>query len=125
MTRRADPTPDLPYPLGATRVSGHARSPRVGGRPSGREVLAHLCGYLPLALALAVFCQVCLLGLRPTRTEARRLGAAEAALFARYDYATEQREVLDRLRRAQSDEIYLWRERRALHAQVELPASGK
>ena len=71
-------------------------------------------GWLPPALALMVFAQVCLLGLRPSLAESRRLAQAEELLSGRHTAALEVRDELDRVLRAQSDPVFLERELKAL-----------
>ena len=70
--------------------------------------------WLPVLAALGLFTQVCMLGLRPSLAESRRLAEAEARLTARYAASLEQQGELDRTLRAQADPIYLERERKLL-----------
>jgi len=70
--------------------------------------------WLPVLAAFGLFAQVCLLGLRPSLAESRRLADAEARLAGRYSASLDQRDRLDRMLRAQSDPIYLERERKLL-----------
>ncbi len=80
----------------------------------GIDVRSLALGWLPPTVALVVFAQVALLGLRPSLAESRRLADAEQRLVARTSAAWECREELDRVLRAQSDPIYLERERKLL-----------
>ena len=72
--------------------------------------------WIPALVGLLVFAQVCLLGLRPTLAESRRLGAAEERMAARHGAAVDQQIALERTLRAQRDPIYLERERKHLRA---------
>jgi hypothetical protein len=69
--------------------------------------------WLPVFVALVLFAQVALLGLRPALRESNRLTVAEG-LLDRYGAQQERSHRLARILRAQSDPIYLERERRAL-----------
>jgi len=69
--------------------------------------------WLPVLVALVLFAQVALLGLRPSLRESARLTVAEG-LLDRYEAQRERAHDLARTLRAQSDPIYLERERRAL-----------
>jgi hypothetical protein len=69
--------------------------------------------WLPVLVALAVFAQVALLGLRPALRESARLTVAEG-LLDRFDSEQQRARDLGRILRAQGDPIYLERERRAL-----------
>jgi hypothetical protein len=69
--------------------------------------------WLPVLVALVLFAQVALLGLRPALRESARLTVAEG-LLDRYEAQQERAHKLARILRAQSDPIYLERERRAL-----------
>jgi hypothetical protein len=69
--------------------------------------------WLPVLVALVLFAQVALLGLRPALRESNRLTVAEG-LLDRYEAQQERAQRLARILRAQSDPIYLARERRAL-----------
>jgi hypothetical protein len=80
----------------------------------GTVVRPLVLAWVPPAVALVVFAQVCLLGLKPSLAESRRLAQAEELLQARHSAALERRQELDRVLRAQSDPIYLERERKLL-----------
>ena len=69
--------------------------------------------WFPVLAALLVFAQVSLLGLRPALRESARLATAEG-LLDRYRAEEQRANDLARILRAQSDPIYLERERRAL-----------
>jgi|SRR5687767_14883727 len=69
--------------------------------------------WLPVLVALVLFAQVSLLGLRPALRESARLTVAEG-LLDRYEAEQRRAHDLARILRAQSDPIYLERERRAL-----------
>jgi len=68
----------------------------------------------PVALALVVFAQVALQGLRPALGERRRLLEAEGRMEARYSDGMRSRAYLADLLRAQRDPSHLERERRLL-----------
>ena len=70
--------------------------------------------WLPVLATLGLFAQVCLLGLRPSLAESRRLAGAEARLGGRYGESLERRDQLERMLRAQADPIYLERELKLL-----------
>ena len=92
--------------------------------PGPSEPSAGLRGWLPAAIALAVFVQVAYLGLRPALAEERRLSAAEAELEGRVAHAQDEGQELARLLEAQADPIYRERERRALLDPARSVASG-
>jgi hypothetical protein len=73
----------------------------------------NLLYWFPVLAALLVFAQVSLLGLRPALRESARLATAEG-LLDRYRAEEQRAHDLARVLRAQSDPIYLERERRAL-----------
>jgi hypothetical protein len=89
--------------------AAHAVSSRGGERRPWVQ-------WLPLGLALAVFAQVAMLGMRPALAESRRLGRAEERLADRYQRASAESAELGERLRAQADPIYLERERRLLRA---------
>jgi hypothetical protein len=99
--------PALPFPS----------EPLRGARPGLRVACGRIAFWSPVWIPLALLAQIALLGLAPARHEAKRLGAAEAALGERIDGELEDRLVLERVLRAQDDPIYLERERRLLRAQ--------
>ncbi len=68
----------------------------------------------PVWVPIGLCIQIALLGLRPALQEHRRLVAEEESLRARHAELVLEREELDRLLRAQSDPLYLERERRSL-----------
>jgi hypothetical protein len=80
----------------------------------GTSLRSEVLGWLPPAIALGVFAQVALLGLRPSLAEGRRLGEAEERMTARHAAAVERRDELERTLRAQADPIFLERERKVL-----------
>jgi len=117
MTPRLDPGSDQASLLVA--LSGGSPSTASGGRkrgrtsgqgPSGRGLLY----WLPVALALGLFALVSLKGLKPALAESGRLLRAEEELLQRHATEAQRGDRLDRVRRAQSDPIYLERERRRL-----------
>jgi len=77
---------------------------------------AEIARWVPALAALAIFAQICLMGLRPALAESRRLDAAEARMHARHGAALEHQESLSYTLRAQQDPIYLERERKHLRA---------
>ena len=79
-----------------------------------QSLLAPFLYWFPVALALVVFAQVALQGLRPALAERRRLLEAEEQMAARTSGGIQTRAYLADLLRAQSDPIYLERERRLL-----------
>ena len=83
-------------------------------RSSRSDESANPLYWLPVALALAVFAQVAIQGLRPALSESRRLRAAEESMLERYADGMERRAELSDLLRAQSDPVFLERERRLL-----------
>lgn len=82
--------------------------PLQGARPQG------LLYWTPVLVALLFFAQVSLLGLRPALKESGRLGRAEAELLDRREAQLDRLQRYERILRAQSDPIYLERERRLL-----------
>lgn len=70
-------------------------------------------------ISACVFYQVTDLGLRPALDEEQRLIGAQAELEERHRAAEEKGEELAKLLRAQSDPVYLERERRLLLAPVD------
>ena len=78
--------------------------------------------WLPVLVALAVFGQVALLGLRPALTEERRLADATTVLLDRQSVALEESSRLSRLLRAQQDPVFLERERRDQRVDPDAPA---
>jgi hypothetical protein len=81
---------------------------------SAPPLLRRLGYWLPVFLALAVFVQVALRGLKPSLQESRHLRAAEERMLERYERGMERRGQLSDLLRAQQDPIFLERERRLL-----------
>ena len=79
-----------------------------------QSLFAPFLYWSPVALALIVFAQVALQGLRPALAEQRRLLEAEGRMEARYSGGMQTRAYLADLLRAQRDPIYLERERRLL-----------
>jgi hypothetical protein len=77
-------------------------------------ILLHWLYWSPVALAMVVFAQVALQGLRPALSERRRLLEEEGRMEARYRGGMQTREHLADLLRAQRDPVYLERERRLL-----------
>jgi hypothetical protein len=77
-------------------------------------LLARIGFWAPVWVACVVLAQVALFGLGPALAESRRLDRAERELAARHERAERERDELERWMRAQSDPIYLERERRAL-----------
>jgi hypothetical protein len=77
------------------------------------SLLAGLCRWAPVAIALAFFAQLALLGLRPAIAERQRLAAAEQRLEQRLGLEEEERGALSAFRSALEDPIY--RERLRLH----------
>ena len=86
------------------------------GRPrrGGSEPPKGLLYWLPVVVALGLFAQVSLLGLKSALTESGRLLRAEKELCDRVLAEQERARRLGRVLRAQSDPIYLERERRLL-----------
>ncbi len=70
--------------------------------------------WAPIWAPLAVSTQIVILGLRPALEEQRRLEHEEAILESRYEELKEERLVLDLRLQAQSDPLFLAREKRAL-----------
>ena len=68
----------------------------------------------PVWVPLAICVQVALLGLRPALEERERLETEAHALVVRYDELATERVELDRILQAQSDPLFVERERRAL-----------
>jgi hypothetical protein len=81
--------------------------------------------WLPVIVALAVFCQVAVKGLRPALAEERRLEDATAVLLGRYGESVEESARLGRLLRAQRDPVLLERERRALLVNPRAPGQER
>jgi len=81
--------------------------------------------WLPVLVALAVFGQVALLGLRPALTEERRLADATTLLLERQTAALEESARLSRLLQAQQDPVFLERERRDQRIDPDAPARGR
>jgi hypothetical protein len=81
--------------------------------------------WLPVLVALAVFGQVALLGLRPALSEERRLVEAGEVMLGRHGAAIEESARLTRLLRAQQDPVYLERERRQLRVDPSAPAQER
>lgn len=79
--------------------------------------------WLPVIVALAVFCLIAIRGLRPALSEERRLGDSSAVLVDRYQRSVEESERLTRTLRAQQDPVYLERERRQLAVDPAAPGS--
>jgi hypothetical protein len=73
-----------------------------------------------VVLALGVFTQVALKGLKPALIESGRLLQAENEVEGRYQSEQRRERELERIQRALRDPIFLERERR----QLEDPASG-
>ena len=86
---------------------------------------AALFYWLPVIVALAVFGQVALLGLRPALTEERRLADATEVLLERQAAALEESARLSRLLRAQQDPVFLERERREQLVDPRAPAEER
>jgi hypothetical protein len=84
--------------------------------PSGASLRRQALYWAPVGVALIVFGQVALEGLRPALGESRRLAAAEERMLGRYQANLSQESELGRWLRAQNDPIYLERERRMLLA---------
>lgn len=81
--------------------------------------------WLPVIVALAVFGQVAMLGLRPALTEERRLAVATEVLLQRYESALEESAGLSQRLRAQQDPVYLERERREQLVDPRAPAQSR
>jgi hypothetical protein len=73
-----------------------------------------VCFWAPVWLPMTVLLQLALLGLHPALNEQQRLERAETELTRRLDRETTEKAALERWTRAQSDPIYLERERRKL-----------
>jgi hypothetical protein len=84
--------------------------------PPRRPLLRRLREEWPAWVALAVLVQVLALGLVPALAESARLGDEEDALFAREQADLARHEELRLQLHAQSDPIYLEREKRLLRA---------
>jgi hypothetical protein len=81
-----------------------------------RSAGSRLVFWAPVWVPLAVLAQVALLGLGPALAESRRLDGAARDLSERLERERTAAAELQRLLRAQSDPIYLERERRLLRA---------
>jgi hypothetical protein len=92
-------------PSGPHRSGGSAHAALAG---AGRSLRA-LLGWLPLALALGLFAQLSLRGLRPALAERERLLRCEAELGARLADALAERASLEAFDEALDDPIYLER----------------
>jgi hypothetical protein len=90
-------------------------------RPIAALAGARILYWSPVFVALALFAQVALRGLRPAVSEHRRLAAAEAVLEARRarDQALGERIALEL--RAREDPIFRERQRRLRRAAPETP----
>jgi len=86
---------------------------------------AALFYWLPVIIALAVFGQVALRGLRPALIEERRLADATDVLLQRQTAAIEESARLSRLLRAQEDPVFLERERRDQLVNPQAPAEQR
>ena len=106
---RARNEEDLFTALALGGAGGAQLRAKVAPAPRQQSVLY----WLPVLVALVLFAQVALLGLRPALRESNRLTVAEG-LLDRYEAQQERAHHLARILRAQSDPIYLERERRAL-----------
>ena len=99
-------------------LASPARSAGRGGRTSGnRNETGARTGplyWLPVIVALGVFAQVSLLGLRPAVRESARLAVVEDQILSRHEAEKARATQLQRTLRAQRDPIYLERERRLL-----------
>ena len=73
-----------------------------------------LLEWAPIWAPLAISTQIAILGLRPALQEQRRLEHEEQILEQRYEELAQERLELDLLLEAQSDPLFLERERRAL-----------
>ncbi len=79
-------------------------------RRAGRAILNWAPVWVPVGLGV----QIALLGLRPALQEHRRLASEESVLRALHAELSAERTELDLTLRAQSDPLYLERERRSL-----------
>ena len=70
--------------------------------------------WAPIWAPLAISTQIAILGLRPALQEQRRLEHEEKILEQRYAELSQERSELDLRLEAQSDPLFLERERRAL-----------
>ena len=113
MPTRSRPASDQALLLAALGGTGPRGKSRGAGAPT-LEAGRRLFYWLPVAVALGLFAQVALLGLKPALRESTRLGGAEAALLERYQAEQSRRAELERVHRALRDPIYLERERRLL-----------
>lgn len=99
----------------------HGAHAAPGGDEAPVTVTRALVYWLPVIVALCVFAQVAVLGLRPALLEERRLADATGTLVGRYDESVEESARLSRLLRAQKDPVLLERERRALRVDPKAP----
>ena len=79
---------------------------------SGGGGLHQLVKWMPTALALGLFGQVCLAGLRPALEERERLRSVAEGLEERRDALLTEAQDLEQLRAAQNDPVYQERLRR-------------
>jgi len=113
MPARSRSTGDDALLLAALSGGGPRAGQRGAGEPS-RRAGRSLFYWLPVVVALGLFAQVALLGLKPALRESTRLGTAEEQLLERYRAEETRAAELERVHRAVRDPIYLERERRLL-----------
>jgi hypothetical protein len=94
-------------------------------QPTRRRKLQHeVLFWAPVWLPMVVLSQIALLGLGPAIARRRSLSAAESELAQRLEREEREQAELQRWQRAQSDAIYLERERRLLRT-GEQPQTSK
>lgn len=89
-----------------------------------RNVRQQVLFWAPVWLPMVVLSQIALLGLGPALARRRSLSAAESELAQRLEREEREQAELQRWQRAQSDAIYLERERRLLRT-GEQPQTSK